>query len=108
MSQEYLGEFEQMVMLTIMRLGEQAYGLAIRAELESVAGRRPSSGALYTTLDRLEKKGLLSSSAGDSSAERGGRPRRYVILTPEGHTALAQSRSTLMALWEGIEKALDR
>ena len=108
MSQEYLGEFEQMVMLTIMRLGEQAYGLAIRAELESVAGRRPSSGALYTTLDRLEKKDLLSSSAGESSAERGGRPRRYVTLTPQGHTALAQSRNTLMALWEGIEKALDR
>ena len=56
MSQEYLGEFEQMVMLTIMRLGDRAYGLAVRAELESVAGRRPSSGALYTTLDRLEKK----------------------------------------------------
>jgi DNA-binding PadR family transcriptional regulator len=108
MSQEYLGEFEQVVMLSIMRLGDGAYGLAIRKEMESVAGRLPSSGALYTTLDRLEKKGLLSSSEGESSRERGGRPRRYVSLTREGHAALAQSRSTLLALWDGLENALDR
>lgn len=108
MSQEYLGEFEQMVLLTILRLGEEAYGLAIRNELEQVAGRRPSSGALYTTLDRLEKKGLLSAISGESTSERGGRARRYVALTTEGQQALAQSRSTLLALWDGIEEALDR
>ncbi len=108
MSQDYLGEFEQMVLLSIMRLGDGAYGLAIRDELESVAGRTPSSGALYTTLDRLERKGLLRSRAGDASGERGGRPRRYVRLTPEGEAMLARSRSTLLALWEGLEGALDR
>lgn len=108
MSQDYLGEFEQMVLLSIMRLGEQAYGLAIRDELETVAGRSPSSGALYTTLDRMEKKGLLASSAGEVTRERGGRPRRYVRVTPEGQTLLARSRSTLLALWEGLEGALDR
>jgi PadR family transcriptional regulator PadR len=107
MSQDYLGEFEQMVLLTIMRLDSGAYGLAIREELEAVAGRLPSSGALYTTLDRLERKGLLDSNAGETTQERGGRPRRYVQLTPEGQALLATSRHRLMALWTGIEEALD-
>lgn len=107
MSQEHLGEFEQMVLLAIMRLGRDAYGLAIRDELEEVAGRSPSSGALYTTLDRLEQKSLLASSSGDASAVRGGRPRRYVRVTAEGRELLARSRSTLLALWEGLEGALD-
>jgi DNA-binding PadR family transcriptional regulator len=107
MSQDYLGEFEQMVLLSIMRLREEAFGLAIKDELESTAGRSPSSGALYTTLDRLERKGLLESYAGDSSSERGGRPRRYVKLTPAGQEMLARSRSTLLALWDGLEGALD-
>ncbi|MEJ2203738.1 MAG: PadR family transcriptional regulator [Gemmatimonadota bacterium] len=108
MSQDYLGEFEQMVLLSVMRLGEGAYGLAIKDELESVAGRSPSSGALYTTLDRMEHKGLVESYAGETSSDRGGRPRRYVQLTPAGHEMLSRSRSTLMALWEGLEGALDR
>lgn len=108
MSQDYLGEFEQMVLLSIMRLNAEAYGLAIRNELEGVAGRRPSSGALYTTLDRLERKGLIVSSAGEGTRERGGRARRYVEVTPEGRMQLARSRNTLMALWDGLETALDR
>lgn len=108
MSQDYLGEFEQMVLLSIMRLGEGAYGLAIRNELTDVAGRQPSSGSLYTTLDRLEKKGLVSSSAGETSRERGGRARRYLSVTPEGHLLLARSRTRLLALWDGLEGALDR
>jgi PadR family transcriptional regulator len=107
-SQGYLGEFEQMVLLSIMRLEGEAYGLAIREELETIAGRLPSSGAMYTTLDRLERKGLLESISGESSRERGGRPRRYVRVTPEGKALLASSRSRLMALWTGIEEALDR
>ncbi len=108
MSQDYLGEFEQMVLLSIMRLGEEAYGLAVKDELESTAGRSPSSGALYTTLDRMERKGLLESYAGDSTSDRGGRPRRYVKLTPAGQEMLVRSRSTLLALWDGLEGALDR
>jgi len=108
MSQDYLGEFEQMVLLAVMRLGDGAYGLAIKDELEGVAGRSPSSGALYTTLDRMERKGLLESYAGGGSLERGGRPRRYVKLTATGREMLAHSRSTLMALWDGLEGALDR
>ena len=107
MSQDYLGEFEQMILLSIMRLGDRAYGLAIRDELEAVAERTPSSGSLYTTLDRMEKKGLLVSSAGEITQERGGRPRRYVRITPEGHALLARSRTRLLALWNGLEGALD-
>lgn len=108
MSQEYLGEFEQMVLLSIMRLGRGAYGLAIRDELEGVAGRSPSSGSLYTTLDRMERKGLVASSAGEPTRERGGRARRYVRVTAAGRAQLARSRSTLLALWDGLEGALDR
>jgi DNA-binding PadR family transcriptional regulator len=108
MSQDYLGEFEQVVLLSVMRLGDEAYGLAVKEEMERVAGRTPSSGALYTTLDRMERKGLLASSEGPSSSERGGRPRRYLRLTPEGVEMLARSRSALLALWNGLEGALDR
>lgn len=108
MSQDYLGEFEQMVLLAIMRLGKEAYGLAVKDEMEAVAGRSPSSGALYTTLDRMERKGLVTSTEGPSSSERGGRPRRYLHLTPAGVEMLARSRSTLLALWNGLEGALDR
>lgn len=108
MSQDFLGEFEQMVLLAVLRLNGGAYGLAIRDELVEVAGRAPSSGALYTTLDRLERKGLLAPSTGEESADRGGRPRRYVRVTPEGRALLAHSRATLLALWDGLEGALDR
>ena len=108
MSQDYLGEFEQMVLLSIMRLGDKAYGLAIKDELEAVAGRSPSSGGLYTTLDRMETKGLVESYAGEATLERGGRPRRYVRVTRDGQALLARSKETLMALWEGIEEPLKR
>ena len=108
MSQDFLGEFEQMILLSIMRLGDGAYGLAVRDELATEAGRMPSSGSLYTTLDRMERKGLLESSAGEITQERGGRPRRYVRVTPEGRAMLANSRSRLLALWDGLEGALDR
>ena len=106
MSSDYLGEFEQMVLLTIVRLGEQAFGLAIMDEMDKTAERRPSSGALYTTLDRLERKGLLQSTQGESTPGRGGRRRRYVRVTAEGQRLLARSRSRLLALWDGIEEAL--
>jgi DNA-binding PadR family transcriptional regulator len=107
MSQDFLGEFEQMVLLSVIRLGSDAYGLAIRDELEAVASRSPSSGSLYTTLDRMERKGFVVSRAGSSSTARGGRPRRYVTVTAEGREMLARSRDTLLALWDGIEGALD-
>jgi len=104
---DYLGEFEQMVLLAVLRLGEGAYGLRIGDEIENVAERRPSSGALYTTLDRLESKGYLRSALEQRSSQRAGRPRRYFSLTPLALHALQRSRRALMRLWSGHAKALD-
>ncbi|MCH9058354.1 MAG: helix-turn-helix transcriptional regulator [Planctomycetes bacterium] len=101
------GNFAALILLSIMRLGADAYGLAIRDELATVAGRSPSSGSLYTTLDRMERKGLLESHAGETTRARGGRARRYVRITAGGRAQLARSRNTLMALWDGLEGALD-
>ena len=106
MTNGYLGEFEQMVLLSILRLEDHAYGLAVRDEMEAVTGRLPSSGSLYTTLDRLERKGLIESREGESSEQRGGRPRRYLRVTPEGERSLSQSRDALLALWDGLEARL--
>lgn len=102
----FLGEFEQMVLLSIVQLGDDAYGVKIREEIESRTSRDVARGALYTTLDRLEAKGLVTSSTGDSSAERGGRPRRYFTVSPVGMEALRASRKALLNLWTGIEEAL--
>ena len=99
----YLGEFEQMILLAALRLGEEAYGAHMGRELEEQVGRRVSRGAVYVTLDRLEAKGLLRSSMSASRPERGGRPRRVVRVTPEGVEALKESRQALETLWDGVE-----
>lgn len=99
----YLGEFEQMLLLAALRLGEEAYGAAMSAELEATVGRRVSRGAIYVTLDRLEAKGLLTSRMSAPRAERGGRPRRMISVTPEGVSALRESRAALETLWDGVE-----
>ena len=99
----YLGEFEQMILLAALRLGDEAYGAAMSAELEARVGRRVSRGAVYVTLDRLEAKGLLTSRMSAPRAERGGRPRRMIAVTPEGIRALRESRSALETLWDGVE-----
>jgi len=79
-----LGEFEYLLITAASRLGDDAYGAAIREEIESTTGRRCSIGALYTTLDRLETKGLLTTWMGDSTPQRGGRAKRMVQITPKG------------------------
>lgn len=79
-----LGEFEYMILAAAAALGDKAYGAAIRAEIESATGRSCSIGALYTTIDRLESKGLLQSWMGEATAERGGRAKRMVRVTMEG------------------------
>jgi DNA-binding PadR family transcriptional regulator len=103
----YLGEFEQMLLLAALRLGDEAYGAAMSEELEASVGRRVSRGAIYVTLDRLEAKGLLTSRMSAPRAERGGRPRRMISVTPEGVEALRESRVALETLWDGVE-ALER
>ncbi len=92
----YLGEFEHLVLLAVLRVGEEAYAVPVRAEIESRAGRTVARGALYTTLDRLEQKGLLTSRLGDPLPERGGRARRYYRVSSRGLAGLraARSRST--------------
>ena len=102
MSGEYPGEFEVMVMLAVLRLGEDAYGYTVARELEEVAGRTVSSGALYTTLSRLEQKGFLRSREGEGGEERGGRPRRYLSVTPAGAAAIARARDALDRLLSGV------
>ena len=99
----YLGEFEQMLLLAAMRLGDDAYGVALMGELESSVGRRVSRGSVYVTLDRLEEKGWVTSSLSESRPERGGRPRRVVRVTPAGVTQLRRSREALLILWDGVE-----
>jgi DNA-binding PadR family transcriptional regulator len=100
---EYLGEFEQVVLLAVMRLGPEAYGVTIRQEIEERTGRSVSVGAIYPTLDRLEKKGFVSSHIGEPTPERGGRSKRHFKLEAEGLVALERSRNMLDALWEGYE-----
>ena len=98
----HLGEFEQIVLLAVLRLGEKAYGVPIRAEIENRAGRKVSVGALYATLDRLEAKGLVHSWFADATAQRGGRSKRYFKLLPAGVEALSGSRVLFDRMWEGL------
>jgi len=97
-----LGEFEQVVMLAILRLGTDAYGVPIRREIAACTDRDPSPGALYTTLERLEGKGLVRSRFGDPTPERGGRAKRYFTLTSRGGRALAHAQQSYRRLLEGI------
>jgi DNA-binding PadR family transcriptional regulator len=102
MSRDALGEFEQAVLLAIGHLGENAYGVTVRREIEGRTRRPVAVGALYTALDRLEKKGFVASWMSDPTPERGGRSRRYFRLRAAGATALRQSRQALDRMWEGL------
>jgi len=103
MPPRYLGEFEQMVLLSILQLGDQAYALSILAELDQRANRSASRGTLYKTLERLETKGFLRWSAEEGSPERGGHPRRRFKVTGRGVAALRESRDAFRNLWEGLD-----
>jgi DNA-binding PadR family transcriptional regulator len=98
----YLGEFEQIVMLAVLRLGEDAYGVPIRNEIEQRAGRPVTVGALYATLDRLEAKGLVHSWFADPTPQRGGRSKRYFKVLPKGVQALSESRDMFNRMWQGV------
>ena len=103
-----LGEFEHVVLLAALRLGDEAYPVAIRDEIEACTGRRTSRGSVYVTLDRLETKGYLKSSLGDPTAVRGGRAKRYYALRPRAMTALQESRRALLQMWHGLDEVLER
>jgi PadR family transcriptional regulator PadR len=104
----YLGEFEQIVLLAILRLGDDAYAIPVREEIEGRTGRTVARGALYTALERLEAKKCLTSRMSEPLPERGGRSRRYYAVTLAGVAALRAAREALMALWRGVESQLER
>ncbi len=100
-----IGELEQLVLLAVLRLGSNAYTVAIREEIALLAERRLSRGAIYVTLERLERKGLLESYFGEPSRERGGKAKKFFRPRPEAIRALEQSQRALHAMWEGIDLA---
>lgn len=103
-----LGEFEVVVLMAVLHVGDEAFGSAIRDELEARSGRPASRGAVYITLDRLEEKGLLRSALKDATSARGLRPRRYFALTPDGTAALRSSLKLVARMHKGLEGALGK
>lgn len=103
---EVLGEFEQLVMLAVVRVGDHAYGVPIHDELVSRARRSVSVAAVYKTLERLEAKGYVSTRVGEPTPERGGRRRKYFKLEASGRQALRESLATLRRMTAGIEADL--
>lgn len=103
----YLGELEHMILLAILRLGDDAYGMAIRDELEDQVGREVTRSAAYITLERLSKKGYLTTRMGDPTPSRGGRAKRYYELTAAGKEAMRVSGQALMRMWAGHESLLE-
>ena len=104
----YLGEFEQLLLLAVLQCGDDPYTVPIRRLLSERAGRQVARGALHTSLDRLEAKGLVTSAMGEPLAIRGGRSRRYFRVTPAGVEALRAARAAVSTLSQGLEELLGR
>ena len=103
-----LGDFEQLILFAVLRLGQDAYGVSIRWEIETRSGRDVSAGALYTALGRLESRGFVKSKLAEGSTERGGRPRKYYRILPAGARALYETARQLAAMADGMLPALAR
>lgn len=100
---DYLGEFEQLILLALIRLGDDAYGVTIRDVLVERAGRDVSFGAIYSTLRRLETKGLVRSAFGDPQPVRGGRAKKHVAITPRGRAAVRDAQRAFGRMAEGLK-----
>lgn len=100
---DYLGEFEHVVLLAVLRLRDQAYGVTVRREIEARTQREVSIGAIYATLARLETKGYVRSHAGDPTPERGGRSKRFFRVTAQGVAAVNRTQLALRSLTEGLD-----
>jgi DNA-binding PadR family transcriptional regulator len=100
---DYLGEFEHMIVLALLRLGDDAYGVTVRQEIEARTKREVSIGAVYATLDRLEGKGLVKSRRGDPTPERGGRSKRFFNVTAKGMAAVNRAQRALHSMTEGLD-----
>ena len=105
MTHQGLGEFEQLVLLAIVHVQGEAYGIPIVEEIERRTGRSVARAAVYITLRRLEEKGFVSSWMSDPTPERGGKARRYVKLEPEGARALREARHAAERMWHGLNPA---
>ena len=102
-----LGDFEQLVLLALVRLGDRAYGVAIHNEIVERAGRDVAVAAVYKTLERLEDKGFAVSTVGEPTAERGGRRKKYFRIQPAGRRALASALASMRRMTEGLPYELD-
>jgi len=100
---DYLGEFEHIVVLAVLRLAERAYGVTVRQEIEFRARREVSIGAVYATLDRLEEKGYVQSHRGEPTPERGGRSKRFFRVTAQGIAAVNRTQRALQSMTEGLD-----
>ncbi len=106
--QRLLTDFELMILLAVLRVGDDAYGMRIGEEIERTGKRSVIMGAVYTALDRLERNGLVTSSVGDPTPERGGRAKRYFTVTPRGLRAVKQTQDALVALWTDLPQLKER
>ena len=102
MPRHLLTDFELMLLLGVLRAGDDAYGVGIAREVEATSGRRVLLGAAYAALDRLERNGLVASTLGSPSAERGGRAKRFFRVTPRGLRAARETQRALVALWRDV------
>jgi PadR family transcriptional regulator len=103
----FLGEFEQMVLLAVARLGDHAYGMAILEEIQERTGTESAVASVYAALDRLQRHGYVTSSVGEPTPERGGRAKRYFRLERAGAESLARARQALDSLWDGLQLDAD-
>lgn len=100
----YLGEFELMILLALIRVGDDAYGVPISKKLLNTTGREVALGSVYAALERLEEKELVSSTLGDPTSARGGRAKRYFRVTKKGMREMQTARTALMKLWRGLPR----
>jgi PadR family transcriptional regulator PadR len=99
---DYLGHFELMVLLAVIRVGEDAYGVPISHEIEARTGKEVALGSVYAALERMEEKGLISSTLGDPTPERGGRAKKYFRVTATGLREAREAQRSLVKLWQGV------
>ena len=103
MARKHLGEFEQLVLLACLRLGNRAHTVAILEEIEARTGRATKHSAVYVALRRLERRGLVHSQLGEATPERGGRPKRYFEVQPHAYEALTAAKEALLAMWQDLK-----
>lgn len=108
MPRSLLTDFELMILLATLRVGDEAYGVQIAREIERISGRKVLLGAAYAALDRLERNELVTSTVGNPTAERGGRAKRFFRVTPRGLRAVKETRQALVALWQDLPQLKEK